>query len=74
MGSLSLIENGLQESLSADETELPLFSQRKDKTGQVLSPEAKAQIANELATVMMRQLTAAATPVASPSKTMTGQN
>ena len=68
----SLVENGLQASLSADETELPLFSQVKDKTGQVLSPEAKAQIANKLTTVMMRQLTAAATPAASPRKTMTG--
>ena len=68
----SLVENGLQESLSADETELPLFSQLKDKTGQVLSPEAEAHIGNELATVMIRQLTAAVTPAASPSKTMTG--
>ena len=38
----SLVENGLQESLSADETELPLFSQLTDKAGQVLSPEQKA--------------------------------
>ena len=69
----SLVENGLQESLSADETELPLFSQLTDKAGQVLSPEKKAQLANELATVMMRQLTAAAaTPAASPTKPMTG--
>ena len=50
----SLVENGLQESLSADETELPLFSQLTDKAGQVLSPEQKAQIANKLATVMTR--------------------
>jgi hypothetical protein len=68
----SLVENGLQESLSADDTELPLFSQLTDRSGQVLSPEKKAQLANELATVMMRQLTAAATPAASPIKPMTG--
>ena len=58
--------------MSADETELPLFSQLTDKTGQVLSPEAKTQVANELATVMMRQFTAAATPSASPTKPMIG--
>jgi len=69
----SLVENGLQESLSADETELPLFSHLTDKAGQVLSPEKKVQLANELATVMMRQLTAAAaTPAASPTRPMTG--
>ena len=68
----SRVENGLQESLSADETELPLFSQLTDKAGQVLSPEAKVQIANEIATVMMRQFTAAATPAASPTKLMAG--
>ena len=68
----SLVENGLQESLSADETELPLFSQLTDKAGQVLSPEAKVQIANELATIMMSQFTAAATLATSPTKLMTG--
>ena len=55
MGSL---ENGLQESLFADDNEVSLFLQLKDKTGQLLSPEAKAETVNELATVMMWKLTA----------------